>query len=157
MNWSDLGLLLSHDTKPRKIRGAKIEGSASVKGDISTFAGPRTSSPLLSSYHPWDSAQEPNRTSVCGKTGADISSVIEAFAAAAMRAVRAGFEVIEIHGAHGYLIHEFLSPLSNHRADKYRGFARKSCPFLSGNYPSRSAGNSRFHAVASPNFGARLG
>jgi 2,4-dienoyl-CoA reductase-like NADH-dependent reductase (Old Yellow Enzyme family) len=50
-----------------------------------------------------------------------ISGVVEAFAAAARRALAAGFQVIEIHGAHGYLINEFLSPLANHRRDEYGG------------------------------------
>ena len=50
-----------------------------------------------------------------------IQSVVRAFAAAARRACDAGFRVIEIHAAHGYLIHEFLSPLSNHRDDSYGG------------------------------------
>jgi 2,4-dienoyl-CoA reductase-like NADH-dependent reductase (Old Yellow Enzyme family) len=52
---------------------------------------------------------------------AGIQGVIEAFRLATERSVRAGFQVIEIHAAHGYLLHEFLSPLSNHRTDQYGG------------------------------------
>jgi 2,4-dienoyl-CoA reductase-like NADH-dependent reductase (Old Yellow Enzyme family) len=50
-----------------------------------------------------------------------IREIVEAFAAAARRACEAGFRVIEIHAAHGYLLHEFLSPLSNQRTDSYGG------------------------------------
>lgn len=50
-----------------------------------------------------------------------ILAVIEAFMDAARRAVAAGFRVIEVHAAHGYLLHQFLSPLSNHRTDAYGG------------------------------------
>jgi 2,4-dienoyl-CoA reductase-like NADH-dependent reductase (Old Yellow Enzyme family) len=52
---------------------------------------------------------------------AEIHGVVDAFAAAARRAIAAGFRVIELHAAHGYLLHEFLSPLSNRRADRYGG------------------------------------
>jgi len=51
----------------------------------------------------------------------DIAQVIDAFRLATVRAITAGFRVIELHGAHGYLLHEFLSPLSNHRTDTYGG------------------------------------
>jgi 2,4-dienoyl-CoA reductase-like NADH-dependent reductase (Old Yellow Enzyme family) len=52
---------------------------------------------------------------------ADIDKVVADFAAAARRSFDAGFEVVELHMAHGYLLHEFLSPLSNRRTDDYGG------------------------------------
>ena len=59
-----------------------------------------------------------------------IREIIAAFAAAARRACDAGFRVIEIHGAHGYLIHEFLSPLSNQRDDAYGGSFENRTRFI---------------------------
>lgn len=54
-------------------------------------------------------------------TADDIARLVEAFVAAARRAADAGFDVVELHGAHGYLLHSFLSPLTNLREDGYGG------------------------------------
>jgi NADPH2 dehydrogenase len=63
-------------------------------------------------------------------TIADIQEVIHAFREAARRAQLAGFDGIEIHGAHGYLINQFLSPLSNLRQDQYGGNLQNRVRFL---------------------------
>lgn len=63
-------------------------------------------------------------------TKEDIQNTVEAFKKGAERAKKAGFDVIEIHGAHGYLINQFLSPLSNHRNDEYGGNAENRYRFL---------------------------
>jgi 2,4-dienoyl-CoA reductase-like NADH-dependent reductase (Old Yellow Enzyme family) len=74
-----------------------------------------------------------------------IKSIVSAFAAAARRACEAGFRVIEIHGAHGYLIHEFLSPFSNQRTDAYGGsfenrtrILREIVAAVRGSWPERA-------------------
>lgn len=60
-------------------------------------------------------------------TIAEIGELVQDFAAAALRSVGAGVDVIEIHGAHGYLIHQFLSPITNRRTDQYGGsFANRT-------------------------------
>ncbi|HMD36530.1 MAG TPA: NADH:flavin oxidoreductase/NADH oxidase [Vicinamibacterales bacterium] len=57
----------------------------------------------------------------CPLSTGDIARIVDAFRAAAVRARAAGFDTVEVHGAHGYLIHEFLSPLVNTRTDQYGG------------------------------------
>jgi 2,4-dienoyl-CoA reductase-like NADH-dependent reductase (Old Yellow Enzyme family) len=59
-----------------------------------------------------------------------IRGVVKSFANAACRALEAGFQVIEIHSAHGYLLHEFLSPISNKRTDSYGGSLENRCRLL---------------------------
>ncbi|MDE3211647.1 MAG: NADH:flavin oxidoreductase/NADH oxidase [Bacteroidota bacterium] len=76
--------------------------------------GWQTLAPSAAGFHPGDPT--PAQMSL-----ADIQKVVEDFRAGAVRAVKAGFKVFEIHGAHGYLLHEFLSPLSNSRDDSYGG------------------------------------
>jgi 2,4-dienoyl-CoA reductase-like NADH-dependent reductase (Old Yellow Enzyme family) len=60
----------------------------------------------------------------------DIQEIVTAFIAAARRAIHAGFRVIEIHAAHGYLLHSFLSPLSNRRAHPYGGSLENRMRFM---------------------------
>jgi 2,4-dienoyl-CoA reductase-like NADH-dependent reductase (Old Yellow Enzyme family) len=60
----------------------------------------------------------------------DIATVIDAFGAATRRALAAGFDVIELHGAHGYLVHEFLSPVANQRVDMWGGTFDNRVRFL---------------------------
>ncbi len=70
--------------------------------------------PSALAYKP---SEEPPRA----MESADLDRVRDAFVQAALRAERMGIEAIELHGAHGYLLHEFLSPLSNQRSDEYGG------------------------------------
>lgn len=65
---------------------------------------------------PFDGLEAPEALDAAG-----IDAVVAGFVAAARRAVDAGFDLLELHGAHGYLLHEFLSPLSNDRTDEYGG------------------------------------
>ena len=74
-----------------------------------------------------------------------IKNIVSAFAAAARRACEAGFRVVEIHAAHGYLIQEFLSPLSNQRTDIYGGsfenrtrILRETAAAVRGSWPERA-------------------
>src|SRR5215211_6532343 len=75
--------------------------------------GWQTFAPSAVPFGDWPAPREMN--------GADIETVVLQFADAARRALEAGFEVIELHMAHGYLLHEFLSPLSNRRGDEFGG------------------------------------
>jgi 2,4-dienoyl-CoA reductase-like NADH-dependent reductase (Old Yellow Enzyme family) len=72
-----------------------------------------------------DGYQTPSALELVG-----IQDIISAFAAGARRALAAGFQVIELHGAHGYLINEFLSPLTNTRTDAYGGSFENRTRFL---------------------------
>ena len=98
--------------------GRKASTAAPWKGGKPLRKGDGGWSPIVApSPIPFsDGYQVPHELSVD-----EIRKVVDSFAAAAKRALSAGFEVIELHAAHGYLMHEFLSPLSNQRKDQYGG------------------------------------
>ena len=79
----------------------------------------------------------------------DIRAVVGAFRDAARRAEQAGFEAVEIHMAHGYLLHQFLSPLTNRRTDEYGGSSRTGCACRS-RWRARCARPSRWSGRCSP-------
>lgn len=107
-----LGIQLAHAgrkascNRPWEQRGAAIDPNAEQ--------GWQTVSSSGLPFH----AGDPPPTSL---RGGDIDGIVEAFAASARRAVNLGFHLIEIHAAHGYLLHQFLSPLANQRNDDHGG------------------------------------
>ena len=131
----DLGIYLDDHIEPLARIVRFIHEQGSVAGMQLAHAGRKGST-----YRPWDgsggipesaggwTAPAPSAIPFAESfpmpkelTREGIREVVIAFATAARRALAAGFRVIEIHAAHGYLIHEFLSPLSNHRKDEYGG------------------------------------
>ncbi|AMP98027.1 Oxidoreductase [Pedobacter cryoconitis] len=103
----------------------------------STWASGRESRPLLPDDEngweviaPSDIAFSPAMQTPRTMTIKDIEAVQQAFVDAAVRALKSGFELIEIHSAHGYLINEFLSPIPNKRTDCYGGSIENRAKFL---------------------------
>lgn len=104
-----LGLQLAHS-------GRKGSASAPWQGQAEVDAaagGWQTVSPSSIPY--------PGRSAPHALSLAELDWMKEQFVATARRALRIGFDLLEIHGAHGYLLHSFLSPLSNDRTDRYGG------------------------------------
>jgi 2,4-dienoyl-CoA reductase-like NADH-dependent reductase (Old Yellow Enzyme family) len=104
------GIQLAHAGRKASTREPWAGGSHVAPSD----GGWQTVAP--SAIAPGDDATLPTALSL-----AEIEETIEAFVIAAKRAIAAGFRVIEIHAAHGYLVHEFFSPLTNTRVDQFGG------------------------------------
>ncbi|MDT0467887.1 NADH:flavin oxidoreductase/NADH oxidase [Streptomyces gibsoniae] len=98
-------------------RKASTERTWTDRGRPITPEEPYGWTPVGPSGLPFDEAS----TTPDELTADGIRAIVQEFADAAERALEAGFEVAEVHGAHGYLIHQFLSPHSNHRTDEYGG------------------------------------
>ncbi|HCA05883.1 NADPH dehydrogenase NamA [Chryseobacterium sp.] len=111
---SKIGIQLAH---------AGRKGSTWNNLQIPLEEGWETIAPSGIPYHP--SERIPHVLTV-----EEINKQIANFKEAAKRAVKAGFDLIEIHGAHGYLVHQFLSPLSNIRTDEYGGSFENRIRFL---------------------------
>lgn len=111
---SKIGIQLAHSGR---------KGSTWNNKQISLEEGWETVAPSPVPYQPGE--RVPHELSV-----EEIKNQIDNFKKAAKRAVNAGFDVIEIHAAHGYLVHQFLSPLSNIRTDEYGGSFENRIKFL---------------------------
>ncbi len=140
----DLGLWKDEHIAPLKRITTFIETQGSVPGIQLAHAGRKASltepwngdRQLHASEGSWQLAAPsaiafaPDRDTPSELTRDEISGIVAAFKLAAQRALQAGFKVLEIHGAHGYLLNEFLSPLSNMRTDEYGGSFENRVRFL---------------------------
>jgi 2,4-dienoyl-CoA reductase-like NADH-dependent reductase (Old Yellow Enzyme family) len=111
--WSDMpiAIQLGHAGRKASTR-VPWEGGAQIAPNEPT--GWQTYAPS-----PLPFAERDNRPVALDRAG--LARVRDAFAASAERAARLGIDAVQLHGAHGYLLHQFLSPLSNHREDEYGG------------------------------------
>ncbi len=109
---SKIGVQLGHAGRKGSV---EVPFKTGGPGDVPLEEG---NWPLLApSAIPWSARNQTPRA----MTRIDMTAVCDAYVAAARNANRAGFDIIEIHAAHGYLLSSFLSPLSNHRTDEYGG------------------------------------
>ncbi|MFB6131967.1 MAG: NADH:flavin oxidoreductase/NADH oxidase [Halanaeroarchaeum sp.] len=116
------GIQLAHaGRKASKTR--PWEGSVPLRGDENGWEV------VAPSARPWpyDEGSAPDTRRL---TVDEIDATVEAFRAAAGRAVEVGFEIVEVHAAHGYLVHEFLSPVTNEREDEFGGSFENRTRFL---------------------------
>ena len=113
-NWSDMPIAVQLSHAGRKAsREVPWKGGAQFSPD----AGPRGWPTVAPSASPLATGE----AAPAALDDAGLSRVREGFVQAARRAARLGLDAIQLHGAHGYLLHQFLSPLSNHRDDTYGG------------------------------------
>ena len=138
--YGDLGIWSDEHVAPLRRIAEFLAGHGSIPAAQLHHAGPKSSrqrpweglGPLgeaeaARGEQPWQPVSSSASASVTGwlqpraMTVDEIKRLVEAYGAGARRAASAGFQVLDIHAAHGYLIHSFLSPVANHRNDAYGG------------------------------------
>lgn len=144
ISYADLGLWNDAQVAAYKPIVAQIKAQGAVAGIQLAHAGRKASCEVAwnkgwqiqEGAHSWQTvAPSPipyhERDSIPHELSkAEILELVSAFKQAARRALEAGYELIELHGAHGYLIHEFYSPVSNQRTDEYGGSFENRIRFL---------------------------
>jgi len=127
-------LAVDHDNKiPRLKELATAIQANGAKATLQLFHGGRQSHSSIIGTQPVSASEvfcRLTRETPRALTVEEIQDVIEAFAEGTRRTKAAGFDAVEIHGAHGYLINQFLSPLTNKRTDKYGGDVKGRTRFL---------------------------
>ncbi|KAG9242582.1 putative NADH-dependent flavin oxidoreductase [Calycina marina] len=108
-----IGIQLAHAGRKASATAPFVDGNATATANVNGWP---TKVYAPSAIRQNDEMPEPNAFSL-----GEIEDLKKAWGAAVERALKAGFDVIEIHNAHGYLLHEFISPVSNKRTDKYGG------------------------------------
>ncbi len=140
----DLGLWSDHHVAPLRRVAEFLKDCGAIPGIQLGHAGRKASlrfpwhggMPLAADEGPWTGVgpmaepAAPGWPAPQALSGAEIADLVRCWGDAARRADAAGFEVIEVHAAHGYLLHSFLSPLSNRREDRYGGSLRNRCRLL---------------------------
>lgn len=113
------GVQLAHAGRKASCAAPWIDGGRALSPDEGAW---QTVAPSAIPFS--DNAPTPHAL-----TAGEMQEIVDAFVAAARRADAAGMDMIEVHGAHGYLLHEFVSPLSNQRTDEYGGSLENRCRF----------------------------
>ncbi|MBS3937283.1 MAG: NADPH dehydrogenase [Peptococcaceae bacterium] len=130
ISFADLGIWSEEQESGLAQLAWSISHHGAVAGIQIAHAGRKAAQGVERRAAPSALAFSPQHETPLELTLDEIRALAATFAMAAARAVRCGFKVIEIHAAHGYLLHEFLSPLSNMRCDEYGGAMSNRLRFL---------------------------
>lgn len=126
---NDLGLWNDEQGETRSLLVEELQSFGSKVG-VQLSHGGRKAKDAAQPLAPSALTFDPNFKTPLEMSESDIKRVQMAFVAAAKRAFLAGYDMIELHGAHGYLINQFLEPLTNHRTDAYGGSLENRFRFL---------------------------